>query len=166
MKKLSSVLLVGFGFSALQPTPACAQTRNHLALEATPFHGSLSYARGPATDVRAGFEVGFGFPRIDFTIAPTRHDFTQIMHVGVFGRFATTGTTQLDLGVRAGLSDVTDLGADDFPDPYAVISSAVVYGKGRFTFGARLSAGYAFPYRDPATFVAAVSPIARYTLSW
>jgi hypothetical protein len=116
--------------------------------------------------VRAGFEAGFGFPQIDATLAPNRHSFTQIMHVGVFARFATAKALQLDLGVRGGFSDVTDLGADDFPDPYAAASGALVYGKGRFTFGARLSAGYAFPYGDPVIFVAGVSPIVRYTIDW
>ena len=167
MKKLSvAAITVIVGFSGTAPTRAAAQTRNHLAIEATPFHGTLSYARGPESDVRAGIEVGFGFPQIDVTLAPGRHEFTQIAHVGVFGRFAAAKALQLDLGVRAGFSDVRDLGADDFPDPYAAATSALVYGKGRFTVGARLSAGYAFPYGDPITFVAGVSPIVRYTLSW
>ena len=166
MKKLSIVVIVGLCLAGFPPSPAGAQGRNQLALEATPFHGTLSYARGPIDDVRAGVEVGFGFPQIDLTLAPNRHSFVQIAHVGVFGRFATAKALQLDLGVRAGFADVSDLGADDFPDPYAAATSALVYGKGRFTFGARVSAGVAFPYGDPIIFVAGVSPIVRYTLSW
>ena len=167
VKKLS-ILLLGFSLcgSGIGPTEALAQTRNEFGIEATPFHGTLSYARGPRSDVRAGFEAGFGFPQVDVSLAPNRHSFTQIAHVGVFGRFATTSSIQLDLGVRAGLSDVRDMGADDFPDPYAALSGALTYGKGRLTFGARVSAGYAFPYGDPATFVAGVSPVLRYTLDW
>jgi hypothetical protein len=167
MKKLSIVLLsLGLTLGAVAPTQADAQTRNQLALEATPFHGTISYARGPRSGFRTGFEAGFGFPQIDATLAPNRRSFTQIAHVGVFGRFATTDALQLDLGVRAGFADVTGLGADDFPDPYTAVSGALVYGKGRFSFGARASAGYAFPYGDPTTFVAGISPIVRYTIDW
>jgi hypothetical protein len=166
VKKLSSLFL-GLSFCAgMASAKAGAQTRNEFGLEATPFHGTLSYARGPRSDVRAGFEAGFGFPQIDISLAPNRHAFTQIAHVGVFGRFATTDALQLDLGVRAGFSDVRDMGADDFPDPYAALSGALVYGKGRLTFGARVSAGYAFPYGDPTTFVAGITPIVRYTIDW
>jgi hypothetical protein len=163
MKKPSTTVLIAALCAGTLSIPAAAQTRNQLAIEATPIHGTLSYARGPATDVRAGFEVGFGFPQIDLSLAPKEHDFVQIAHVGVFGRFAPAKAMQLDLGVRAGFSDVSELGADDFPDPYAAVTSAIVLGRGRFTFGARVSAGYAFPYGDPATFVAGVSPIVRYT---
>jgi hypothetical protein len=167
VKKLS-ILILGFWLcgTGIDPNEAEAQTRSELGIEATPFHGTISYARGPRSDVRAGFEAGFGFPQIDVSLAPNRHAFTQIAHVGVFGRFATTNALQLDLGVRAGFSDVRDLGADDFPDPYAALSGALLYGKGSLTVGARLSAGYAFPYGDPATFVAGVSPVLRYTLNW
>jgi hypothetical protein len=167
MKKLSIVFL-GLGVASLGTTPAVAhsQTRNELAIEATPFHGTLSYARGPKSDVRAGVEAGFGFPQVDVSLAPNGHSFTQILHVGVFARFATARVLQLDLGIRGGLSDITELGSDDFPDPYAAASGALVYGKGRLTFGARVSAGYAFPYGDPVTFVAGISPIVRYTFDW
>lgn len=166
MKKLSIAVAFGALCGGTLPAPAAAQTRNHFAIEATPIHGTLSYLRGPASDVRAGFELGFGFPQLDVTLAPNGRDFVQIAHVGVFSRFAAAKAIQVDLGVRAGFSDVEGLGADDFPDPYAAVSSALVYGKGRFSFGARVSAGYAFPFGDPTTFVAGVTPIVRYTLSW
>src|SRR6476646_6689474 len=88
MKKLLAVIISGLGLAALPSIPAGAQSRNHFAIEATPIHGTLSYARGPESDVRAGVEVGFGFPQIDLSLAPKGHEFTQIAHVGVFGRFA------------------------------------------------------------------------------
>ena len=134
VKKLS-ILILGFSLCGpgIGPTDALAQTRNEFGVETTPFHGTLSYARGPRSDVRAGFEAGFGFPQIDVSLAPNGHSFAQIAHVGVFGRFASTNAVQLDLGVRAGLSDVRDMGADDFPDPYAALSGALLYGKGRLT---------------------------------
>jgi len=164
VKKLSILFFCAGLCAGIASTEARAQTRNEFGIETTPFHGTLSYARGPRSDVRAGVEAGFGFPQIDISLAPNRHSFTQIAHVGVFGRFATTNALQLDLGVRAGFSDLRDLGADDFPDPYAALSGALVYGKGRLTFGARVSAGYAFPFGDPTTFVAGISPVVRYTL--
>src|SRR4051812_40454442 len=114
MKKLSIVVLGGIAFVGIPPTTGDAQTRNQLAVEATPIHGTISYARGPATDVRAGFEVGFGFPQIDISLAPNGHEFVQIAPVGAFARFAAAKSVQLDLGLRAGFSDIRDLGADDF----------------------------------------------------
>jgi hypothetical protein len=162
----NSVLILALIAIAGGQSIANAQARNHVALEATPFHGTLSYARGLPSEARIGFEAGFGFPQVDLTLAPSRHGFVQIAHVGVFGRFAPSRPLQVDLGLRAGLSDVRDLGADDFPDPYAALSSAVVYGKGRLKFGARVSAGYAWPFSDPVTFVAGISPIVSYALGW
>jgi hypothetical protein len=151
---------------ALSPAVAFTQTANEFAIEATPFHGTISYARGPASGTRLGVDAGFGFPQIDISVAPADHHFTQIMHVGLFGRFNPTRALESDLGVRAGFGDVRDLGADDFPDPYAAATGSLAYGTGRLKFGARITAGYAWPYGDTPLVVAGLTPMVTYSFAW
>ena len=135
MNKLPATLLgVGLAVALISATEASAQVRNKLAVEATPFYGTIS--RIPSSADGLGIDLGFGSAQGNVFEESHRRSSDQVAHVGLFRRFATGKNLEFDAGVRVGLLDTRD--------PFAGLTGGLFYSVGNFGFGARGLAGYAY----------------------
>jgi hypothetical protein len=156
--------------------PVSAQ-ENEIALEASFIRGALSYARTVRPGLRAGIELGFGFPQLDITMVPEQDslggpDFEEYLHVAAFLRIAPSDRVEIDVGARASIVDLYMCGASDcWPPPFLGVYAQPMVGWRRFKVGVRFTTGIVFETEpgapDGSTGVLGMNPfILRYTLPW
>jgi hypothetical protein len=156
--------------------PVNAQ-QNEVALEASFVRGALSYAREVRPNLRAGIELGFGFPQLDRTFVPEQDslgspDFEEYLHVGAFLRIAPSRHFEVDVGARVSIVDLWACGASDcWPPPFLGVYAQPMIGWRRIKFGMRFITGIVFETEegtpDGSTGVLGMNPfLVRYTLPW
>jgi hypothetical protein len=154
---LAAALLTAGGFPALASGQSTG--RNHFVIEATPIHGTVTYARGAPELWNFGIQAGFGFPQIDITLNSSDDEFTDIAHLApVIQR--RTRRTLLEIGARVGIAEFEACQASDcLPGVYLAPSVLFAIGSDRWKVGSSLTAGRLWePGRDGANF-ANLSPL-------
>jgi hypothetical protein len=150
---------------ALMAAPARAQGRE-LALEANPFHGTISYGWSAGPDRFVGVEVGIGVPQLDRTFVPADDALVDFAHVGVFLRTRLTPAITLDRRVQLGLAGLDEC-SGCLPGVLGALSAGIFWGGRHLKVGPRLTAGVIAEMGNPATAVVNLTPIAvLFTYAW
>ena len=156
--------------------PALAQ-RHEATLEGSFVRGAVGYAREVRPDVRAGIEIGFGFPQLDQTLRPEQDDqwgsnFEEYLHVALLLRVARSEHLEVDVGLRGAVADLYACGASDcWPALFGGAYVQPMVGWRRLKFGPRLTAGWIRDTEpgepDGSTAIVGLSPFtARFTIAW
>ncbi len=173
---IMKLAIFAFSLLLLSAQASFAQ-RNELTLEASFVRGALGYARAVRPGLRAGFELGFGFPQLDRTFVPEQDslgspDFEEYLHIGAFLRIAPSAHVEVDVGMRASIADLYPCGGSDcWPAGFLGIYVQPMVGWRRLKLGVRFVGGRIFEADvgdpDGSSGVVAMNPlIARYTLPW
>ena len=155
--------------------PVSAQGRE-IGLEISIFKGTVSLTTPLANGVRLGFELGVGTPQLDRTWYPPKDStggpsYEEFLHVGAFVRSSVSSLIDVDTGIRLAFSDLWLCDGDCLPRPAVAVYVQPMVGRGRFTFGPRLLAGWIAEGEpmsgDSSTPFVSLSPItARWSIPW
>lgn len=184
MSNRAPALFVTLGLLSLFPPEVPGQERprepGEFTIEASPFRGSVGWARAVAPGRLLGLELGVGVPQVDRTLHPgkgRRSDttvddpaFEELLHLGAFLRLRPHSRMEVDAGLRVGLADLWECTASDcWPAGWAGGYLQPMVGGDRWKVGTRLVAGRVGEAEeggpDSATFAVALTPlVVRLTL--